>query len=80
METVKQAQSHEFIFRSSSSKTKTHELCEDGFYIHDSIKNSWSGEVFVDNLNGHYETFKGQFIKWTISGEMPIGLESHQDS
>ena len=53
---------------------------EDGFYIHDSIKNSWSGEVFVDNLNGHYETFKGQFIKWTISGEMPIGLESHQDS
>ena len=26
---------------------------------------------------GHYDTFKGQFIKWTISGEVPIGLESH---
>ena len=53
---------------------------EDGFYIHDLRKNNWSGEVFVDHLNGHHETFKGKFIKWTIYGEMPIGLESHQDS
>ena len=36
--------------------------------------------MFVDHLNGHHETFKGQFIKWTIYGEMPIGLKSHQDS
>ena len=34
----------------------------------------------VDHLNGNHETFIGQFIKWTISGELPIGLESHQDS
>ena len=27
-----------------------------------------------------YETSKVQFIKWTISGELPIGLESHQDT
>ena len=25
------------------------------------------------------ETSKGQFIKLIISGELPIGLESHQD-
>ena len=36
--------------------------------------------MFVDHLNGHHETIKGQFIKWTIYGEMPIGLKSHQDS
>ena len=34
----------------------------------------------VDHLNGHHETFIGQFIKWTISGELPISLKSHQDS
>ena len=43
-------------------------------------KIKWSGEVFVQHLNGHHEAFKGQFIKWTIYGEMPIGLKSHQDS
>ena len=25
---------------------------------------------------GHHETFKGQFIKWTKSSELPIGPES----
>ena len=30
--------------------------------------------------NVQYETFKRQFIKWTISGELPISLKSHQDS
>ncbi len=36
--------------------------------------------MFVNHLNGHHETFKGQFIKCTIYGEMPIGIKSHQDS
>ena len=53
---------------------------EDGFYIHDLRKNNLSGEVFVGHLNGYHETFKGKFIKCTIYGEMPIGLESPQDS
>ena len=39
---------------------------ESGFYIHDLRKNNLSGEVFVDYLNGHHETFEGQFIKWTF--------------
>ena len=30
--------------------------------------------------NAQYETSKGHFIKWTLSGELPIGLKSHQDS
>ena len=34
----------------------------------------------VKCLNGHHETFEAQFIKLIISGEMPIGPESHQDS
>ena len=53
---------------------------EDGFYVHNLRNNIWPGEVFVDHLNGRHETFKGQFIQWTIYGEMPIGLDSHQDS
>ena len=43
-------------------------------------KNYWFGEVFVEELNGHHETFEAQFIKLSISGEMPIEAESHQDS
>ena len=31
----------------------------------------------MQTLKDHYEYFKGQFIKWIISGELPIGLESH---
>ena len=53
---------------------------EDGFYVHYLGKNYWFGEVFVEQLNGHHETFEAQFIKLIISGEMPIGPESHQDS
>ena len=36
----------------------------------------------VNHLNGHHETFKEQFIKWTISGDLSlrIGLISHQNS
>ena len=36
--------------------------------------------VTMKTWNVQYETSKRQFIKWTISGELPIGLESHQDS
>ena len=36
--------------------------------------------MFVEQLNGHHETFEAQFIKLIISGDMPIGPESHQDS
>ena len=53
---------------------------EDGFYVHYLGQNYWFGEVFVEQLNGHHETFEAQFIKLIISGEMPIGPESHQDS
>ena len=53
---------------------------EDWFYVHNLGKNYWFVEVFVEQLNGHHETFKAQFIKLTIYGEMPIGPESHQDS
>ena len=53
---------------------------EDGFYVHFLGKNYSFGEVFVEQLNGHHETFEAQFIKLTIYGEMPIGLKSHQDS
>ena len=28
----------------------------------------------------HYEAFEGQILKWTTSGELTIGLESHQGS
>ena len=71
--------SHSQIFKIKKKRHRSSVKTEDGFYIHDSRKNNWSGEVFVDCLNGHHETFKGKFIKWTIHGEMPIGLESHQD-
>ena len=30
----------------------------------------------MQTLKVHYEYFKGQFIKWIISGELPIGLDS----
>ena len=53
---------------------------EDGFYVHYLGQNYWFGEVFVEQLNGHHETFEAQSIKLIISGEMPIGPESHQDS
>ena len=32
-----------------------------------------------DDLKVHYEAFKEQFIKWTISGELPKDLKSHQN-
>ena len=66
--------------KDQKQRTRSSVKIEDGFYIHDLGKNNWSDEVFVDHLNGHHETFKGKFIKWTIYGEMPIGLESHKDS
>ena len=53
---------------------------EDGFYVHYLGKNYWFGEVLMEQLNGHHETFEAQFIKLIISGEMPLGPESHQDS
>ena len=34
----------------------------------------------TEDLNVNYEAFEGQFFKWTTSGELPIGPESHQDS
>ena len=34
----------------------------------------------MKQLNGYHETFEAQFIKLIISGDMPIGPESHQDS
>ena len=34
----------------------------------------------MEQLNGHHEIFEAQFMKLIISGEMPIGPESHQDS
>ena len=82
LETVKQAQTHEITFRCSGSKAETQELCEDIRWILCLLfrKKYWSGEVFVEQLNGHHETFVAQFIKLIISGEMPIGPESHQDS
>ena len=82
METVKQAQSHEITFRYSRSKAETQELCEDrGWNLYPLFRKTYSfGEVFVEQLNGHHETFEAQFIKLIISGEMPIGPESHQDS
>ena len=53
---------------------------EDGFYDHYLGQNYWFGEVFVEQLNGHHETFGAQFIKLIISGELPMGPESDQDS
>ena len=50
------------------------EKTEDWFYVHNLGKNYWFVEVFVEQLNGHHETFEAQFIKLIISGEMPIGL------
>ena len=53
---------------------------EDGFYVYNLGKNYSIGEVFVEQFNGHHETFEAQFIKLIISGEIPKGPESHQDS
>ena len=71
---------HFQIFKIKSRDTGALWSQEDGFYVHYLGKNYWFGEVFVEQLNGHHETFEAQSIKLIISGEMPIGPESHQDS